>query len=345
MIQTQSHNSCIEWARSIGSSATTHRGAYRYLRSARRPVHLSGTVTGLATWEATRERSRLEGQYRDEVRSRAARNWGLPASQRPTLSCREWWHRRNSRTRLEVRADVMAHALGITWTQRDAWDEAHRLTQADRTRCHEAAKRRDATLTRRAMGRRTVRVIHRSTEAGRPLVLWFRRGESSRRLTGWDDGHIWTVQVPLRLDDAQAALSWLQPESVDVDTLRQGEWYFVPLSPAEDRLCEEAWEQGFALDDEHTDAGSEHHLRYTRGRWSSRHHAEAVVVMSKQGCTAFIGRSGRTKYHDYEAHPRLYVRGTITAQDHPDLVLPPGWYEVIGNRAVGEPAAMAQDLD
>ena len=339
MIQTQ-HTSCIEWARSIGSSASTHRGAYRYLRSARRPVHLSGTVTGLATWEVIQERRRLEWRYRDE-----ARNWATPAAQRPR-SCREWWRRRNSRTRLEVRADVTAHAMGITWTQRDAWDEADRLTQADRTRCHEAAKRRDAEITRRAMGRRTVRVISRATdETGRPLVLWFRRGESSRRLTGWDDGRIWTVQVPLRLDDAAAALAWLRPESVDADTPRQGEWYFVPLSAAEDALCEEAWEQGFALDEEYTNAGSEHHMRYERGRWSSRHHSDACVVMRKRGATAFGGRNGRTRYHDYQAHPKLYVRGTITAPDHPDLVLGPGWHEVVGNRAVGEPAAMAQDLD
>lgn len=40
------------------------------------------------------------------------------------------------------------------------------------------------------------------------------------------------------------------------------------------------------------------------------------MVAQKSGVTAFVGRSGGTRHHSYEAHPRLYVSGAITAPDH-----------------------------
>jgi hypothetical protein len=214
-------------------------------------------------------------------------------------------------------------------------------------RCHVEALREEARRRRAAMGRRSVWVYHRTTDdEGRPLILWWRRGETKRRLTGWDDGHVWTVEVPARLRTAKEALEWLQPEGVDEDTPRQGEWYFLPADGHVAHMCDLAEERGHAdYEEPPTEAGSWHRTLYKAGEWvRTRHRAECVVVAIKHGEVVSYGSKGRLRAHKYSSRPRLYVRGRITAPNHADLVLE-GWHEVIGNRAVGAPAAIAVGLD
>jgi hypothetical protein len=56
-----------------------------------------------------------------------------------------------------------------------------------------------------------MRIIDRSVDNhGRPLVLWRRKGDRHRRLTGsTPDLHVWTVKVPARLQTVEEALDWM----------------------------------------------------------------------------------------------------------------------------------------
>jgi hypothetical protein len=197
--------------------------------------------------------------------------------------------------------------------------------------------------------RRTTYMIDRSTDDNdRPLVLWRRKGEHCRRLTGWDDGHVWTVQVPSRLSTAKEALDWLLPDNLIGNWRRQGEWFFLPVTVDSytAMFCDLASQYGESVHKEKkTPFGSWHRTFYRRAEWTrTRHRAQEAVVAQKHGEVAFLGDKGRMRTHEYTAKPRLFVRGKITAPDHADLVLD-GWHEVVGNRAVGAPAAVATGLD
>jgi hypothetical protein len=277
--------------------------------------------------------------------------WEVPGAEHlsPNATAKQLWRTYCHHMRMARRADRAAAERGITWTQKDALAEAERLTRLDVERCHVAAKRRNAAMTRRAMGRRTVRVIDRATTGlidVRPLILWWRRGEPKRSLTGWDDGHVWTVKVPSRLSTAREALDWLRPDGLIGYWQRQGEWFFVRTDPHTAALCYKALEDGEAIDSEgETEAGTWHETTYQIGEWTNtRHRAFYAVVAQKSGEVAFIGRGGRVRTHKYTGKPRLYVLGTISAPDHEELELE-HWYEVLGSRAVGAPAATAVGLD
>jgi hypothetical protein len=291
------------------------------------------------------------------------KTWMVPGAEclGPNATAKQIWEAYWHNTRMARRADRVAAALGITWTQEDAIHEAGRLTRLDIERCYEAALREEAgrrkramdrrkramDRRKRAMGRRTTLVLHRSSDAsGRPLILWWRRGEAKRSLTGWDDGHIWTVKVPPRLSTAREALHWLIPDGLSGYWHRQGEWFFVQADSHTAGLCYRAMENGSVVDsEEETEYGTWHQTTYSVGEWTqTRHRAQCVVVAQKSGEVAFIGRGGRLRTHKYTSKPRLYVLGAITAPDHADIELE-RWHEVIGNRAVGAPAAIAVGLD
>jgi len=191
-------------------------------------------------------------------------------------------------------------------------------------------------------------IIDRTTDvAGRPLILWRRHGDRRRRRTGWDAGRVWTVQVPSRLKTAKKALDWLQPLGISRHALRQGEWYFDLLRERYAALCcEEAWCRGSYIyqSESDDDWGNHYTIVFRRGTWTgTRHRAECVVVAQKTGEAVFRGRKGWLRVRKYASKPRLFVRGRITAPGHPDLVLD-DWREVIGNRAVGAPVAIATGL-
>jgi hypothetical protein len=347
------HVSAVEWARSLGSTATTHRGAVRFLRGRLTP---SAYYDLRCLVDSFRVLRRSQVSEEDEaVRTNIWRyqclgqTWMVPGAEclGPSATAKQIWKAYHHNLRMARRADRAAAERGITWTQEDALAEAERLTQADIERCHVAAKRRNAALDRKAMGSREMAVINRSVDdSGHPVILWRRKGEHRRRLTGWDDGHVWTVEVPSRLSTAEEALDWLLPEDADRFTLRQGEWFFLGVDYSTASYCDEAIKYGSAVEsEEETAAGSWHRTEYRRGDWAqTRHRAQEVVVAQKHGEVAFVGDKGRVRTHEYTAKPRLYVRGRITAPDHADLVLD-GWHEVVGNRAVGAPAAVAVGLD
>jgi hypothetical protein len=284
--------------------------------------------------------------------------WMVPGAEclGRNATAKQIWKAYHHNMRMARRADRAAAERGITWTQEDAVAEAERLTRLDVERCHEAAKRRnaaakrrDAAMARKAMGRRSVRVLDRATTGllnVRPLILWWRRGEAKRSLTGWDDGHVWTVKVPSRLRTAREALDWLRPDGLVGYTQRQGEWFFVPADPHTAGLCNKALEHGSVRDIEgETEHGTWHQTTYQSAEWTNtRHRAQYAVVAEKFGEVAFLGSKGRIRTHKYTGKPRLYVYGTISAPDHEELELE-RWHEVIGNRAVGAPAAVATGLD
>jgi hypothetical protein len=60
-------------------------------------------------------------------------------------------------------------------------------------------------------------VLDRSTDNnGHPLVLWRRKGDRHRRLTGsTPDWHVWTVKVPGRIWTVEEALDWMCRRAVD----------------------------------------------------------------------------------------------------------------------------------
>jgi hypothetical protein len=354
------HASCVEWARSLGSSATTLRGAVRFLRARLKPsayFDLGGYDSSFSFFRRIRV-SKEDEEFRTNVwrYQCLGKTWMVPGAEclGPAATAKEIWRAYYHHLRMARRADRAAAERGITWTQEDAIHEAERLTRIDVARCHEAALREEARRRKRAldrrkraMGRRTVRVIDRSSDAsGRPLILWWRRGEAKRSLTGWDDGHIWTVKVPSRLSTAREALHWLIPDGLSGYWDRQGEWYFVPVDSHTAGLCYRAQEDGSVVEsEEKTEHGTWHQTTYSVGEWTqTRHRAQCVVVARKSGEVVFIGRKGHFRTHYYTSKPRLYVRGSITAPDHAKLFLD-SWCEVIGNRAVGAPAAIARGLD
>jgi hypothetical protein len=333
----------------------------RYIRARLKPsayFYLGGYDSSFSFFRRIRV-SKEDEEFRANVwrYQCLGKTWMVPGAEHlgPAATAKEIWRAYCHHLRMARRADRAAAERGITWTQEDAIHEADRLTCLDVARCYEAALREEAgrrkramDRRKRAMGRRTTLVFHRSSDAsGRPLILWWRRGEAKRSLTGWDDGHIWTVPVPARIRTADEALGWLCPENlVGPDPIRQGEWYFVPADGHASHMCDLATEKGHAdYEEPPTEAGSWHRTLYQAGDWArTRHRAQCVVVALKHGEVAFYGRKGRLRTHKYSSKPRLYVRGRITAPDHADIELD-GWHEVIGNRAVGAPAAIAVGLD
>jgi hypothetical protein len=59
-------------------------------------------------------------------------------------------------------------------------------------------------------------IINRSIDNnGHPLVLWRRKGDHHRRLTGsTPDWHVWTVKVPGQMWTVEEALEWMCEQSV-----------------------------------------------------------------------------------------------------------------------------------
>jgi hypothetical protein len=344
------HKSCTEWARGLGSTATTHRGAVRYLRAVLCPPKEYGELQRARQDRTSEEDEEARNRITETVR--IARQWRMPGSQ--PISFRSGWREYRHDIRMARRADRIAAELGITWTQADAIAEAERLTRLDVERCYreafrEEARRRKRAIgpRKRAMGRRSVLVINRTTDYhGHPLILWWRKGDRHRRLTGWDDGHVWTVQVPLRLGTAKEALYWLLPDNLTGYWERQGEWFFVPVDSHTGGCCFKALYDGSAIDSEGgSEYGTWHETVYQPAEWTNtRHRAQCAVVAQKSGEVAFVGRKGGIRTHRYTAKPRLFVQGSVTAPDHEKLFLE-RWYEVIGNRAVGAPAAVAAGLD
>jgi len=344
---TLKHTSAVEWARSLGSTATTHRGAVRYLRT-----HLKPNPFYKWHWDHV---SRKDDKIRRDIEKRLQysedpdllRRWYRDTPGYEPETAKSLWKKYYRNARLERQADEAAAARGIIWTQADAIAEAERLTRLDVERCHAEAKRRNAAMIRKAMGRRSVAVINRTVdEDGHPLILWWRKGDRQRSLSGWDDGHLWTVKVPIRLGSAEEALHWLIPDEADQFTARQGEWFFLGTDYRTASYCDRAMWDGSAVgDEEETDAGTWHETLYQRGEWmQTRHRAEQVVVAWKHGEVAFYSDKGRLRTHKYSARPRLFVKGKVTAPDHRTIEFS-DWHEVIGNRAVGAPAAVAVGLD
>lgn len=146
-----------------------------------------------------------------------------------------------------------------------------------------------------------------------------------RSLTGMDDGHAFSVRVPLRVRTIREALDWLRPDEVGIDALRQGEWFFVPRDPE-------------APGTSHTDAGSERtieHQSINTFDASGRHMpAECLAVLS-HGDTMFIGRNGGGRSHSWIGRPHIFAKGVISHPEHGSLDLGDNWHEVIPNRAHG----------
>jgi hypothetical protein len=186
--------------------------------------------------------------------------------------------------------------------------------KAERSRVARLARRRELAKARESEAEREL------LAAGYALT----RDGTHRVLTGIDDGHPFEVRVPLRCQTICEALDWLRPDGVMEDTIRQGEWFFVPSAP------EEEWE-------DKTEAGSwrrvVHHTTTTFDRnW--RHLPEECIVVVARGETCFIGRKA-VRSHSWTGRPHVYVRGDVTHPEHGTIELGDRWHEVIPNRAHG----------
>jgi hypothetical protein len=153
------------------------------------------------------------------------------------------------------------------------------------------------------------------------LELWTPADER-RFLCGMDDLHLFVAQVREGETVAQAHES-LKPGAVRAAEalwpgriLRQGEWFFLPLSADEaERLTARlgTWPRS---------------LRRRRpvGLGGRPHVADGVVTIDRRVRTG----------HREQRHPEVYAQGTVIHPDHRDLHLD-GWRRVVRNREVNAP--------
>ncbi|HEY0554982.1 MAG TPA: hypothetical protein VGG20_11995 [Thermoanaerobaculia bacterium] len=147
--------------------------------------------------------------------------------------------------------------------------------------------------------------------------------EERRFLCGMDDLHLFVAQVREGETVAQAHES-LKPRAVRElevlwpgQILRQGEWFFLPLSTDEaERLAAHlgAWQRSLKY-------------RHPVGPGRRPHVADGVVT---------IDRRVKTRYREQRL-PEVYAQGTVIHPDHRDLHLD-GWRKVVRNREVNTPA-------
>ena len=146
--------------------------------------------------------------------------------------------------------------------------------------------------------------------------------EERRFLCGMDDLHLFVAQVQEGETVAQAHES-LKPRAVrELEVLwpghilRQGEWFFLPLSADEaERLAAQlgAWPRSLKY-------------RHPVGPGRRPHVADGVVT---------IERRVKTRYREQRL-PEVYAQGTVIHPDHRDLHLD-GWRKVVRNCEVNTP--------
>jgi hypothetical protein len=150
------------------------------------------------------------------------------------------------------------------------------------------------------------------------LELWT-PGEERRFLCGKDDVNFFIAQVRegstvLEAHDSLKPRRVKEAEALGETVLRQGEWFFLPLS-AEGRAMLETTvqEQPGLLD----------HERPVGGSGPRPHVADDVVKIERR----VQGKRGSFR------HEEIYARGTVRHLDHRPLVLP-DWRRVALNRQV-----------
>lgn len=157
-----------------------------------------------------------------------------------------------------------------------------------------------------------------------------------RLLQGEDDGHPYQVFVPLRCRTVEDALDWLRPSCVPADAPRQGEYYFIRSAGPHDAGCNHYSDRPNDRDCGRiveTEARSTYRWEvWSNASFSRRHHADECWSVVKSGDTMFAGWK-RVRSHSWVDRPRYFVRGTVRHPEHSDLVLPPGWFEVVPNKA------------
>ena len=159
------------------------------------------------------------------------------------------------------------------------------------------------------------------------------RDGSHRVLAGMDDGHPFSVQVPLRCQTLREALEWLRPDDVPADALRQGEWYFVRRNPEpETDGMEQVSEAGSMRRVEHREIETFDER--------ARHMPTECLAVLASGETCFMGRKA-VKSHAWTGRPHIFVRGVVHHPEHGGLDLGAKWHEVVPNRAHG-PFAVGQ---
>ena len=163
------------------------------------------------------------------------------------------------------------------------------------------------------------------------------REERQKFLAGTDDGQPFRVRVSARCTTIEAAVEWLRPAGVPEGSIRQGEFYFVPLSIGEhdvsakmlNQVDSYSWKYPSLLSE--TDAGSSKALRMVEAQFSASHDAAQSIRVQVSGVTAFIGRRN-VKTHSWTGRIRFYVCGKVTHEHHPEIVLA-DWHEVVPNKA------------
>jgi hypothetical protein len=191
------------------------------------------------------------------------------------------------------------------------------------------ARRRYTQEVRRGSRLDAAAVEEQARAAGGRILAEHREGwtlelftpeEERRYLCGMDDMHLFIAQVEggATVDEAHASLRPLRVRVADQrrpgQTLRQGEWFFVPLEEREAREL-----------DEHL-ARSPAAIKHRRpvGPGARSHVAEELVRLARRD-----GPRRRARMVE-----RIYARGTISHPDHRPLVLAE-WRSVVPNRELG----------
>jgi len=159
---------------------------------------------------------------------------------------------------------------------------------------------------------------------------------NGRKRTAWYEAEGARVKVSSRCRTIKEAEAWLRPKEVPPGSLRQGEFYFVPVP--HDEIGDPDKPDGYEQTSQYS-WRAERWMHWAYLDAKARHCPEECRVRLVWGETAFIGRKGRIRTHRWEARPRVFVSGSVSHPEHGDLELPQHeggwWYEVIPNRAHG----------
>ncbi|HEY3742945.1 MAG TPA: hypothetical protein VGL53_24025 [Bryobacteraceae bacterium] len=171
----------------------------------------------------------------------------------------------------------------------------------------------------------------------RHLLLMVRDGRwKNKFLLGHDERHWFAAAVPGdSIRDVRTAIESLRPDEVEPDgAIRQGEWFFVPMSPS------------FAADPLNVIHRNE---PLSRGGGSKPHMCEEIVRMGGEDVMVSAAHPGGVRIAAYEdmirANPlaqrqnwrrmvrdaAVYARGKVRHPDHKTIHLD-GWPRVYLNR-------------
>lgn len=185
----------------------------------------------------------------------------------------------------------------------------------------------------------TVEVV----DAGEHAILVRMRVEkyTSAFLVGMDDGHPFVTQMLKRITTVEEAFYWLVPKMVLVEQVagaevkRQGDWFFFPYEGEVKETRTRLWPRlptrqhiQSLRERASTDPTAATALRVALRRPETNAiYSQAPLIYGWQEPTRHIGERVI-----FRSLPQPLVKGTVTAPDHPTVVLD-GWHVAVRRRS------------